>query len=118
MGVYVAVARQSFRRQSTYRAAMVAGIFTNAVFGVILASVLLAAFEGRREINGLDAVAAVMITFITQGLLLVTASFGWTELSDRVRTGDIATDLQRPVDVSLYWMAMFLGASAFPMERS
>ena len=113
MGVYLAVAKQSFRRQSTYRAAMVAGIFTNAVFGVILASVLLAAFESQPEINGLDASAAVTITFITQGMLLITTAFGWHELSDRVRTGDIATDLQRPVDVSLYWMAMFVGASAF-----
>ena len=113
MGVYLAVARQSFRRQSTYRAAMVAGIFTNAVFGVILASVLLATYDGREEINGLTPSGAVTITFIAQGLLMVTASFGWMEIADRVRTGDVATDLQRPVDFSAYWMAMFVGASGF-----
>jgi ABC-2 type transport system permease protein len=113
MGVYLAVARQSFRRQSTYRAAMVAGVFTNAVFGVILASVLLAAYGGRDEINGLTPSGAVTITFIAQGLLLVTGAFGWLELTDRVRTGDVATDLQRPVDFSAYWMAMFVGASGF-----
>ena len=113
MGVYLAVARQSFRRQSTYRAALVAGVFTNAVFGVILASVLLAAYDGRDEINGLSPSGAVTITFITQGLLLVTAAFGWLEITDRVRRGDVATDLQRPVDFSAYWMAMFVGASGF-----
>lgn len=113
MGVYVALAKVSFRRQSTYRAATLAGIFTNSVFGVILASVLLAAFDQQPEINGLDASSAVTITFVTQGLLMVNGSFGWKELSDRVRLGDVTTDLQRPVDFSLYWMAIFVGSSAF-----
>ena len=113
MGVYLAVARMSFRRQSTYRAATVAGVFTNSVFGIILASVLLAAYEQTSEINGLDASGAVTITFVTQGLLMVNGSFGWKEMAERVRSGDVATDLHRPIDFSLYWMSMFVGASTF-----
>lgn len=115
MGVYLAVAKLSFRRQSTYRAAMIAGVFTNTVFGIILASVLLAAFEQSDEIGGLSASGAVTITFVTQGLLVVNGSFGWRDVADRVRTGDVATDLQRPIDFSLYWMSVFVGASAFAM---
>ena len=33
--LHVAIATRSFRRYSTYRAATLAGIFTNSVFGVI-----------------------------------------------------------------------------------
>ena len=45
-----------------------------------------------------DAIAYV---WISQGLLTVVGIFGasWWELARRVQTGDIASDLQRPVDV-------------------
>jgi ABC-2 type transport system permease protein len=39
--------------------------------------------------------------------------FVWTELADRVRTGDIAVDLARPVDLQLAWLATDLGRAAW-----
>ena len=115
---YLAVARQSFRRQTTYRLATAAGIFTNTVFGIVLAAVLLAVFRaraatGRPTVDGLDGPGAATLVFVGQALLMVIAMFGWRELTERVRAGEVATDLQRPVDVSLYWGAHFVGASAF-----
>ncbi|MBV9255191.1 MAG: ABC transporter permease, partial [Actinobacteria bacterium] len=35
MRLYWEVARRGFRRYATYRAATVAGVFTNSVFGLI-----------------------------------------------------------------------------------
>jgi ABC-2 type transport system permease protein len=81
------------------------------VFGIILASVLLAAAGERGDLGGLDAGELVTMTFVAQGTLVVVAAFGWRELADRVRTGEIAVDLGRPVDVSMYWLAVFCGAS-------
>ena len=39
MRLYVEVARATYARISTYRSATVAGVFTNTVFGFLLASV-------------------------------------------------------------------------------
>ena len=113
VSAYVAVARQTFRRQSTYRAATAAGVFTNTIFGIVLAEVVVAAFRGRDLINGITAGEAVTMTFFAQGMLMVTRTFGWHEVTDRVRTGQIASDLQRPLDVGWYWAAVFLGAGLF-----
>jgi ABC-2 type transport system permease protein len=115
MGAYLAVARQSFRRQSTYRAATAAGIFTNSVFGIINAAILLAAFRERANINGIVAAEAVTITFFAQAMLMVIRAFGWYDISDRVRTGEIAVDLQRPLDASGYWGSVFVGQSGFAL---
>ena len=113
MRAYLAVARSSFRRESTYRGATVAGVFTNTVFGFILASVLRAAFASRAKIGALDVTSAVTFTFVAQGLLTVMTVFGEREVSERVRTGDIATDLYRPVSFSLWWGSMSAGRASF-----
>jgi len=115
---YLAVARQSFRRQSTYRLATAAGVFTNTVFGIVLAAVLLGLYRarensGRPTIDGLGAHGAVTLVFVGQAMLMVVAMFGWRDLTDRVRAGEIAMDLQRPVDVSTYWGAYFVGSSTY-----
>jgi ABC-2 type transport system permease protein len=113
MGAYLAVARQSFRRQSTYRAAAVAGVVTNSVFGVIRASVMIAVFRQRSDINGIGVGEAITMVFFAQAMLMAVRAFGWFDISDRVRTGEIAVDLQRPLDVSGYWGSVFVGQSAF-----
>ena len=107
------VATRAYRRQSTYRGATFAGVVTNTVFGFILAYVLLAVFRDRPLIGGFDATDAVTFTFVTQGLLMVVGIFGATNISDRIRTGDVIADLYRPVDFQLYWLADKLGSSAY-----
>jgi ABC-2 type transport system permease protein len=110
---YLAVFRQTFKRQSTYRVATIAGVVTNTLFGVLFAYVYVAVYHEQSDIRGLDVTDALTLTFITQGMLLTVTTFGWRELADRVRTGDVATDLQRPVDQSGYWLAAYCGASTF-----
>jgi ABC-2 type transport system permease protein len=107
------VGTRAYRRQSTYRGATLAGAVTNTVFGFILAYVLLAVFRERSTIGGFDATDAVTFTFVTQGLLMVVGVFGAKDISDRIRTGDVITDLYRPVDFQLYWLADKLGGSAY-----
>jgi len=111
--LYLEVARRSFARFAAYRGAVVGGIFTNTVFGMIHAYVLLAVYEQRDSVNGFDAADAVTFVFGAQAMLMVVRAFGWDELANQIRTGDIASDLQRPADIQAWWMAQFLGMSAF-----
>src|SRR4051795_5926449 len=107
------VAARSYRRHSTYRGATFAGVFTNTVFGFILAYVMLAVMAERSVIGGFDATDAVTFTFVTQGMLMVIGIFGSTEIADRIRTGDVVSDLYRPVDFQAYWLADMYGRSVF-----
>lgn len=114
MRVYLAVARCAFRRYSTYRVATAAGAFTNIVFGFIRAFVLIALWQARPSIGGYDVTDAVTFCFLSQALIAPVAVFGPAlELADRIRTGDVAIDLYRPVDLQAWWLATDLGRAAF-----
>jgi ABC-2 type transport system permease protein len=107
------VAWRTFRRSTTYRGATIAGVFTNTAFGFIMSYVLLAVYEQRDLVGGFDAVDSVTFVFVTQGLLMVVGAFGETELGDRIKTGDVVTDLYRPTDLQSWWAAVFVGKAMF-----
>lgn len=113
MGLWWGVARRTFRQKAAYPSAVLAGIFTNTVFGCVRAWVLLAVFAGRTRLGGYDATDAVTFTFLTQGLIMATGGWNLGELPERIRTGDIVLDLHRPVDLQGWWLAADLGRSAF-----
>lgn len=113
MRVSTAVVRQTFRRMTAYRGATAAGAFTNTVFGFLLAYILLAVYRDRTEVGGFDAVDAVTFTFVAQALIMVVGMFGDSEMSERIRTGDVVADLFRPVDIQLWWAAVAYGKAGF-----
>ncbi len=113
MRLYLEVARQTFRRVTTYRGATVAGVFTNTVFGFLLAYVMLAVYQQRPDIGGYDVTDALTFTFVAQALLMVVGLFGDTEIADRIKSGDVVVDLYRPVDYQGYWAADSFGKAAF-----
>ncbi|MDH6121544.1 ABC-2 type transport system permease protein [Kitasatospora sp. GAS204A] len=117
-GLYLAMARGSFRRYSTYRVATLAGAFTNTVFGCILAATFLALWRARPGLGGYDTTQAVTYIWVSQALLVAVAAWGGgfqDDLQARLRTGDIAVDLYRPVDFLGWWLAADLGRAAFQL---
>ncbi|MEP7330837.1 MAG: ABC-2 family transporter protein [Terracoccus sp.] len=110
MSTFWILVRAGFRRHSTYRLALLAGMVTNSVFGVIRASVLLAALASAgADIEGYDPATAVAFVWWGQALLGTVNLWGFQEVNDRVRTGDIAVDFLRPVDPQLAYLAGDLG---------
>ena len=110
---YWHLARLGFRRYSAYRGATFAGVFTNTVWGFMLVYVNLALFGRRQAVSGYDATDALTYVWISQGLIMTVYIWGWTEIAQRVRTGDVATDFHRPVDFQGYWLAQDLGRAAY-----
>lgn len=113
--MYAAIAWRSFRRYTTYRAATLAGCFTNTVFGVVLTFTFLALWEARPGVGGYDTTEAVTFVWLGQALLATVIIFGGgtdDDLAERVRTGDIAVDLYRPADLQGWWLASDLGRAA------
>jgi ABC-2 type transport system permease protein len=113
MRLYFEVARRTYGRISTYRGATLAGVFTNTVFGFLLAYVLLAVYRERSTVGGFDATDAVTFTFVAQGLLMVLGVFGDREMADRITTGDVVLDLQRPYDHQAWWAGVSYGKAAY-----
>ena len=94
--LHVAVATRAFRRYSTYRAATLAGIFTNSVFGIIYSFAYLALWRANPTAGGYDAQDAVTYVWLGQALLMTIALWGGgttDDLAERIRTGDVAIDL-------------------------
>ncbi|MBA2384650.1 MAG: ABC-2 family transporter protein, partial [Actinobacteria bacterium] len=109
------LARRGYRRHAAYPGATYAGLFTNVFFGFLIAYILLAVYEETSEIGGYDVRDAIAYVWISQGLLSVVGVFGasWWELARRVQTGDVATDLHRPVDVQRAELAQDYGRAAY-----
>ncbi|MEU7582813.1 ABC-2 family transporter protein [Streptomyces sp. NPDC041068] len=116
--LYAAVTEGGFRRYATYRVATAAGVFTNTVFGLILAYTYIALWDERPGLGGYDQSQALTYVWLGQGLLTVMALMGGgveNELIERIRTGDIAIDLYRPADLQAWWLATDLGRAAFQL---
>jgi ABC-2 type transport system permease protein len=110
MRVYLTAVRLSLRRYLAYRSSALAGAFTNTIFGCIRAFVLMALWKQQPEISGWDLSDAVTYAFLTQGLITPMGIFmNNTELGPRIRSGDVAIDLYRPVDFLAWWLSLDLG---------
>lgn len=114
--LYVEVARRSFRRFSTYRAATIAGVFTNSVFGMIRGAVLIAVVTAAPGASDYDAVGMMTFSFLTQGMLAFTSAFSAIDdINERVRTGNIICDFYRPSDFQAWWLAFDVGRATFQL---
>lgn len=113
MRLYWEIARRGFGRYAAYPAATVAGVWTNTIFGFIQAYVLLALYESRSEIGGYDPSDSVTYVWFAQAMLATVYVFGWFDVALRIRSGDVATDLARPLDPLRYWLAFDLGRALY-----
>jgi ABC-2 type transport system permease protein len=111
--LWLELARRGYRRYSAYPGATWAGVFTNTFFGLLIAYTMLAVFEQRESVGDYDVRDAVTWAWLAQGLLMTIYIWNWFEVALRVRSGDIATDLQRPLDLQAYWLAQDLGRAAY-----
>lgn len=118
--LYLRLFQYGFRRHSTYLAAALAGAFTNTVFGVLRAYVLIALWEARPGLAGYTLAEAVTFCFLTQAFIGPMQVFGrGLSFGDRIRSGDIAFDLVRPAPLLAWSLAEDLGrASYLTLARS
>lgn len=114
--MYVAIAARAFRRYTTYTAASLAGIFTNCVFGIIICFVYLAVWQQNPDAGGYDARDAVTYAWLGQAMIVTVMIWGGgspEDLAERIRSGDVAIDLYRPVSLLGWYAAADLGRAAY-----
>lgn len=114
---YLRLTVAGFRQQSTYLAAAIAGVVTNSVFGFVKMAILLATLAGAGgTAGGYTPHLMVSYIFLSQGLLAAIGAFGGDgNLSERIRTGDIAIDFLRPLNVQLATLATAVGGAVYSL---
>ena len=107
----ITLARLAFQRQMAYRVANVAGLITNAFFGLLRGAVLIALFNAQANpvVAGYRVEDALTFAALTQAVLAYIGLWGWLDVIRNVRSGDIATDLARPISFFWYWWAQDMG---------
>lgn len=118
VALYAAIAAQGFQRYSTYRAATLAGVFTNSVFGIIYAFTFIALWEQRPELGGYGVAQALTFCWLSQALIMPVGLFGGglvDDFSERVRSGAVAIDLHRPLPLLSARLAEDLGRAAYQL---
>jgi ABC-2 type transport system permease protein len=106
---YLALLGAGFQRQTSYRLALVAGLATNAFFGVVRTAVFYALYRERDQVAGLDVADALTYVWILEGMFAVVwAPWVW-EMAEAVRSGEFTVELLRPGDPYLRLLAFDLG---------
>jgi ABC-2 type transport system permease protein len=109
MRLFLELARCSFQRQLTYRAATFAGLATNFFFGMLRVAVMVALYGARNDVAGMSLREAITFTGLSQALIGFLSLFGWYEMMNSIYTGAVAYDLLKPMGYFNFWLAQDLG---------
>lgn len=90
------MARRSFQRQLAYRTANLAGLFTSAVFGYLRATIIVVFYEAQTVVAGYDLPTALAYTWTIQAALMIIALWGWYDIEETIRSGDVVSNLSKP----------------------
>lgn len=111
--LYLELAQRSFQQTLAYRGAALAGIFTNGIFGVMIASVFLALYHSRASggepVQGWTRDQTITLVWINQSMLMTVYLWGWWEVTRNIQSGAIVTELLKPYDYFTYWLSRDLG---------
>ena len=108
------VAGTSFRRHSTYRVATAAAVLENTVISMLRGLVYVAVVEasGSVDLGTSEAITFAFVSGMIESSFWIVAPM---EIGERIRSGDVITDLYRPVDFQAWWLASEAGRCAFAL---
>jgi ABC-2 type transport system permease protein len=114
--VYARLVVAGMRRQSSYPLATLAGLVANATFGLLKTGILFAAVgSAGGTLAGYDVGTMSAYVWLSQGLLGSVNLIGRSDMMQRVRSGDVAVDFLRPVDVQGAAIATDVGQGLFSL---
>lgn len=113
MRLYVEVAKRAFARQMAYRTANLAGLTTNAFFGTLISFMYIGLYGGREIEAGWTLRDTLDFVWISQSLLTPVYIWGWWEIALTIRSGDVVSDLSKPLDYYSFWLSQDAGRAVF-----
>ena len=105
MKAYLSVFRMRWKMELQYRSAVVGGIVCQVFFGLILVALYRALYAGRPQAMPISSVTTYVWLQQAFFRMLLAAD---ADLLDKIRTGGIAYDLCRPVQMYGYYYARIM----------
>ena len=109
MRLFWELTKLSFQRQLAYRSAHIAGLVTDLFFGLLRAAVLVALYGAKEEVSGLSIQMVITFTGLSQATIGYLSMFGWTDIIRSIHSGEVTSDLLKPMSFFNYWLAQDLG---------
>lgn len=111
---YKAVLGARFRTELQYRAAALAGFGTQCWWGVIKIMVFAAFYGSSTGDHPITLEQAITYTWLGQGLLALLPWTGDGDVQQAVRSGNIAYERLRPVDLYSFWFVRAVALRVAP----
>jgi ABC-2 type transport system permease protein len=113
---YLAIISARFRTLLQYRAAAIAGIWTQVFFGLVLIMVYEAFYRSSTESGRMPMTMAQIVSYVWLGQALL-GMLPWNadgEMRAMVRSGAVAYELCRPVELYARWYARAIALRTAP----
>lgn len=113
LGAYVGFAQRGFQRAISYRFQFWSELVINLLFMYVYVCLWRALYTGREAVAGYGRVR--LLTYIVVSQTLITFQFtvgAWRIIETKVRSGEVAIDLVRPVDFQGMMLAAATGTAA------
>jgi viologen exporter family transport system permease protein len=114
MSVYFAVYKARFLALLQYRAAAAAGFATQVVFGFIRVMIFAAFFRSSTAAQPMTQAEVVTYIWLSQSLLMILPFRQDVEVVALVRSGNVAYEFLRPVDIFSLWFARAVALRTAP----
>jgi ABC-2 type transport system permease protein len=111
--VYLEVAKRGFQQHLAYHTANLAGLATNAFWGVLRSFLFLGLFQGREVAAGWDVREALDYVWLTQAMIMPVYFWNWWAIADTIRSGDVVADLAKPFDYYGFWLSRDAGRALY-----
>lgn len=113
MRKYIEFAKRYFQRSLVYRISYFTKLFTSILLVYISIAIWSALYRNKAQVEGinLEEMITYAIVSIILGVLFNTRISN--EVEAKVRSGEIATDLMKPMDLQLYLFFSALGIAFF-----
>lgn len=112
---YWAILSARFRTLLQYRAAALAGFGTQLFWGGIRVMIFEAFYRSAATLQPMDLRDVVTYVWLGQALLLMLPFRADTDIREMIRTGTVAYELVRPLDLYAHWYMRALAARTAPV---
>jgi ABC-2 type transport system permease protein len=111
---YLSILRLRFAVQLQYRAAAAASLFTNFFFGFVRIMVFMAFYASSTQSQPLSLGQTITYMWLVQATFRMLPYIADREMMNLVRTGGIAYELSRPINLYAAWYCRLLALRIVP----
>ncbi len=115
MTPYFSLWNARFRTLIQYRAAALAGVGTQLFWGVLRVAIFSAFYKTTSTQQPINLADTITYLWLTQALLLLTATYSDADIRTQIRSGAVAYELLRPLDLYALWYTRAIAAKTAPL---